>query len=98
VEIVEERGELGRLPIPRSSPSCDHRAGGQTIMAIAGHVSRQMLEHYSHIRLEAKRRAVEMLSRNGRSGSNITNYVTNEVPGETDEETASPRVTDLTHG
>jgi integrase len=28
----------------------------QTIMAIAGHVSREMLEHYSHIRQEAKRR------------------------------------------
>jgi len=30
-------------------------------MAIAGHVSREMLEHYSHIRQEAKRRAVESL-------------------------------------
>ena len=30
-------------------------------MAIAGHVSREMLEHYSHIRLEAKRKALEML-------------------------------------
>ncbi len=32
-----------------------------TIMSIAGHVSRRMLEHYSHIRLEAKRRALESL-------------------------------------
>jgi hypothetical protein len=30
-------------------------------MSIAGHVSREMLEHYSHIRQEAKRRAVESL-------------------------------------
>lgn len=30
-------------------------------MAIAGHVSREMLEHYSHIRQEAKRRALEAL-------------------------------------
>jgi hypothetical protein len=30
-------------------------------MAIAGHVSREMLEHYSHIRQERKRRAVESL-------------------------------------
>jgi len=36
-------------------------ASEQTIMAIAGHVSREMLEHYSHIRQEAKRRAVESL-------------------------------------
>ena len=33
----------------------------QTIMSIAGHVSRQMLDHYSHIRLDAKRRALESL-------------------------------------
>ena len=36
-------------------------ASEQTIMAIAGHVSREMLEHYSHIRQEAKRKAVESL-------------------------------------
>lgn len=33
----------------------------QTLMAIAGHVSRQMLEHYSHIRIQAKREAVAAL-------------------------------------
>ncbi len=32
----------------------ESQASEQTIMAIAGHVSREMLEHYSHIRLEAK--------------------------------------------
>jgi hypothetical protein len=34
-------------------------AGDQTIMDIAGHVSRQMLARYSHIRMEAKRAALE---------------------------------------
>jgi integrase len=34
-------------------------AGDETIMAIAGHVSRQMLARYSHIRMEAKRRALD---------------------------------------
>lgn len=34
-------------------------AGDQTIMDIAGHVSRQMLARYSHIRMEAKRTALE---------------------------------------
>jgi integrase len=33
----------------------------QTIMSIAGHVSREMLDHYSHIRLAAKRKALEAL-------------------------------------
>ena len=31
------------------------------IQALSGHMSRKMLEHYSHVRLEAKRRAVESL-------------------------------------
>ena len=38
-------------------------ASDQTIMAIARHVSRKMLEHYSHVRLEAKRRALEAIER-----------------------------------
>ena len=57
----------------------ESEASEQTIMSVAGHVSRQMLEHYSHIRLEAKRRAVEALSREGKSSSHGTNHVTNEV-------------------
>jgi hypothetical protein len=31
-------------------------------MGIAGHVSRKMLQHYSHVRLEAKRNALDALS------------------------------------
>lgn len=34
-----------------------------TIMAVAGHVSRRMLEHYSRIRMDAKRRAVDALNK-----------------------------------
>ncbi|MGH9393021.1 MAG: tyrosine-type recombinase/integrase, partial [Terriglobales bacterium] len=33
-----------------------------TIMSLAGHVSRAMLEHYSHVRIEAKRTAVAGIS------------------------------------
>lgn len=36
-------------------------AGDDTIRDIAGHVSKQMLKHYSHIRMEAKRRALEAI-------------------------------------
>jgi hypothetical protein len=36
-------------------------AGDRTIMDITGHVSKQMLKHYSHIRMEAKRRALESI-------------------------------------
>ena len=34
-------------------------AGDETIMEIAGHVSRSMLRHYSHIRMSAKRAALD---------------------------------------
>ena len=34
-----------------------------TIMAIAGHVSRRMLERYSHVRMEAKRTAAEAFAK-----------------------------------
>jgi integrase len=33
-----------------------------TMLSLMGHISRQMMEHYSHIRLAAKREAVESLS------------------------------------
>jgi len=36
-------------------------AGDEMIRNIAGHVSRQMLKHYSHIRMEAKRKALEAI-------------------------------------
>jgi integrase len=53
----------------------ESQASEQTIMSIAGHVSPRMLRHYSHIRLDAKREALDGLAaRNGRMG-----YVTNRV-------------------
>jgi Phage integrase family len=36
-------------------------ASDQTIMSIAGHLDRSMLEHYSHIRAAAKRKAVDAI-------------------------------------
>ena len=48
-------------------------ASDSTIMAIAGHVSRRMLERYSHVRMEAKRKAVETLSK----GTGMEGYDTN---------------------
>jgi integrase len=37
-------------------------APDETIMSLAGHLDRKMLEHYSHIRNRAKRKAVESIS------------------------------------
>jgi integrase len=39
----------------------ESQASEQTLMAIAGHVSRSMIEHYSHIRMEAKRAATDAI-------------------------------------
>ena len=44
-------------------------------MSIAGHVSRKMLNHYSHIRLAAKRKALDQLS--ARSPHPQPTYATN---------------------
>ena len=37
-------------------------AGHELIMSIAGHVSRAMLSRYSHVRMEAKRRALDEIA------------------------------------
>jgi len=50
-----------------------------TIMAIAGHVSRRMLERYSHVRMEAKRKAMETLAINTITAGYDTNYDTNVI-------------------
>jgi integrase len=58
----------------------ESKASDQTIMAIAGHVSPKMLAHYSHVRLEAKRTALEALGGDGKEGSYGTNNGTKQVP------------------
>ena len=40
----------------------ENGAGDEVIRDMAGHVSKDMLKHYSHIRTEAKRRAVQSLA------------------------------------
>jgi integrase len=40
----------------------ESQASDQTIMAIAGHVSPRILAHYSHVRMDAKRKALDALA------------------------------------
>ena len=40
----------------------ESQASDQTIRDIAGHVSNRMLEHYSHVRIGAKRAALDALA------------------------------------
>ena len=70
----------------------------QTIMSIAGHVSPKMLAHYAHVRLEAKRNALEAIAKpaphadedRGQerkdSGCTERSYVTSHVTTETSAE------------
>jgi len=55
-------------------------ASDSTIMAIAGNVSRRMLERYSHVRMEAKRKAMEALAASTRAAGYDTNRDTNAHP------------------
>jgi len=54
-----------------------------TIMAIAGHVSRRMLERYSHVRMEAKRKAMEALATSTKTAGYDTNHDTNPATAST---------------
>jgi integrase len=62
--VCERAGVKGRMHDSRHTlitELAESGAGDQTIMDIAGHVSRQMLKHYSHIRMEAKRDALDAI-------------------------------------
>ena len=57
-------------------------AGDQVIQDMAGHVSRDMVKHYSHIRTEAKRRAVDALTSRQAEKMPETSQFSGEVPQE----------------
>ncbi len=64
--VRERAGVKGRLHDTRHTlitELAESGAGDETIMDIAGHVSRQMLRHYSQIRMQAKREALEAVWR-----------------------------------
>jgi hypothetical protein len=44
-------------------------AGDELIMSIAGHVSRAMLSQHSHVRMEAKRRALDEVAARQRAAA-----------------------------
>ena len=56
---------VGRCHDNRHTPVtelAESGAGDEVIMSIAGHVSRAMLSRYSHVRMEAKRRALNEIA------------------------------------
>jgi len=66
------------------------QASDQTIRSIAGHVSLRMLEHYSHVRLDAKRKALDALS--GGAFEAVTTQPTTQISN------VSPQVIDKNGG
>ncbi len=71
-------------------------------MAIAGHVSPRMLAHYSHIRMEAKRQALDALSSRPSKGATERasggSYDTNRDTKQPSEPVPSPEVIEKAGG
>jgi len=59
---------------------CEAQANDSIIREIAGHVSPKMLAHYSHVRMDAKRKVIARLSGRGSGGGYGTNRDTNAAP------------------
>jgi len=72
----------------------ESQASERTIMAIAGHISPKMLDHYSHIRMDAKRKALEALSGKGLARGYGTNRDTDLGP----ERVPMPQLTEKNGG
>jgi integrase len=74
----------------------ESQASDRTIMAIAGHVSAKMLAHYSHVRIQAKRTALDSLStkqaERANSGGETRGYDTNHDTKRGTVETIPPQV------
>ena len=61
----------------------ESQASDQTIMSIAGHLSRKMLEHYSHIRMQAKRTALDAIAKPASEPDGAQNWAQLPVPRKT---------------
>jgi integrase len=69
-KVREKAGVKGRWHDNRHTlvtELAESGAGDEVIMSIAGHVSRAMLSRYSHVRMEAKRRALDEIAARQRS-------------------------------
>jgi integrase len=68
--VREKAGVVGRWHDNRHTlvtELAENGAGDEVIMSIVGHVSRAMLSRYSHVRTEAKRRALDEIAARQRS-------------------------------
>jgi integrase len=70
IKVREKAGVKGRWHDNRHTlvtELAESGAGDEVIMSIAGHVSRAMLSRYSHVRMEAKRRALDEIGERQRA-------------------------------
>jgi integrase len=67
-------------------------AGDEVIMSIAGHVSRAMLSRYSHVRMEAKRRALDEIAARQRAADEKHNEASQKLVTQAQPSTGTPRV------
>ena len=83
-KVKDDAGVKGRWHDSRhsfiTSLAESGEASDETIRDIAGHVSKQMLKHYSHIGMQAKRRAVAALVKKSEEPQQEVNFF--EVPKE----------------
>jgi integrase len=78
----------------------ESQASDSTVMSIAGHVSPKMLAHYSHVRLQAKRKALDALATGRRDtrtegpvlGSKTGGYDTNNDTNQEGKRQQVPQV------
>ena len=70
----------------------ESQTSDQTIMSIAGHVSPKMLAHYSHVRMDAKRKALDALSGGGSRDSYGTKSDTKPPDGSMPDSQAIEKV------
>ena len=59
---LRKAGSREKLHVHDEGYAVKFNAGDEVIMSIAGHVSRAMLSRYSHVRMEAKRRALDEIA------------------------------------
>jgi integrase len=72
----------------------ESQASDRTIMSIAGHFSQQMLAHYSHVRIEAKRKALDALA----VGVKTIGYDTNNDTKPVEDAILSSQITEKNGG
>jgi integrase len=89
IKVRQKAGVKGRWHDNRHTlitELAESGTGDEVIMSIAGHVSRAMLSRYSHVRMEAKRRALdEIAARQRAAEENRRNEAAQQHPAMTSE-------------